>query len=510
MPLDNDTAEALTTRDAAARNKMEFIWRAFFPLLAPMLIVAGLYVTTTLSLVRTWNDFDSLGNTHGWLILAVVIWLLYDQAKLERKVVIQPTKNATLALALLSLAWFLFIRVNVLVGQMLLLPLLILAVLAAIYGVSVARRCWFPIGYLYFAIPFWGLFNPLFQWGTVFAMRILLRALGIPAYFQGNELHLPAGMLTVEGGCSGLHYFVVAMAIAFLYWHMNGVKRPGKLLALAAGLAILSNWARVLVITIAGYMTNMQHYLVRVDHYKFGWVVFAMAMGVFFFFAGRMAVTAHDESAVSSDRGAEQRFKLQWSAAVVLAMTFGPVLQWALTMRDAGAAIVRDAIAAPPDWTAVPATGSTWQPVFANADYREAVLYKRDAFTIEVFRALYTDQRQEKKLNGYDNSIIGRGYQDESQGFVAQGLPGFASLIIADASGRKWLVLHTYFVGQRKFASPMYAQAFYGLSSILAQSRVGVLALRSECMQSCDAAASLLSTFASSLSLDSAPPLATE
>jgi hypothetical protein len=70
------------TERAARSDRRWFVadgrtWQAFAFLLAPLIVVAALYWPTTLSYVRSWNDYDNLGNTHGWLILAIVIWLLY-------------------------------------------------------------------------------------------------------------------------------------------------------------------------------------------------------------------------------------------------------------------------------------------------------------------------------------------------------------------------------------------------------------------------------------------------
>jgi len=433
---------------------------------------------------------------------------LYGQSKTERSIHIRPSLWATAFLAALSVLWFLLMRANIQIGQQLLLPIVLLASYAAFYGVPVARRCLFPIAYLYFAIPIWGAINGVFQWGTVFAVRILLRIFGIPVYFQGSELHLPSGVLSVEGGCSGLHFFVVAMAIAVLYWRVNAIKRPVVLLAFAAGLAVFTNWLRVFVIAIAGYLTNMQHYLIRVDHYRFGWVLFGIAMGVFFFFAARMSAEVPSEPVVPREGNA--RSKLHWSALVLFAVVVGPLWQWTITMRDQGTAIVPDPLVSPPGWSAVPNTASTWKPIFANADYREATLYIRDSVAVEVFRAMYTDQRQEKKLAGFENSIVGAGHKVQSGAIASQSLPGFSSSIMADASGKKWLVLHSYFVGERRFVGPIYAQVFYGLSSIFERNRVGVLAVRSECVLSCEATEALLSPFIRALSIEPVSSLGTD
>jgi hypothetical protein len=119
-----------------------------------------------------------------------------------------------------------------------------------------------------------------------------------------------------------------------------------------------------------------------------------------------------------------------------------------------------------------------------------------------MFRALYTDQRQAKKLASFGNSIIGSGLHDNFETVAAQTLPGFSSLVVSDAHGKRWIILHTYFVGERRFGTALNAQVFYGVSSIFARKHVGVLAVRSECVVSCEATLALLAPFISALSIE--------
>jgi exosortase/archaeosortase family protein len=294
-----------------------------------------------------------------------------------------------------------------------------------------------------------------------------------------------------------------------LYWRLNAIKRPAVLLVLAASLAVFTNWLRVFVITVAGYMTNMQHYLVRVDHYRFGWVVFAIAMGVFFLLAARMAGGVPNELVIAPNREVA-RSKVQWSALVLLAIVIGPLWQLSLYLRDRGSELSSDVIAPPPGWSVVPNAASTWNPIFANADYRDLTKFSHDSTTVEMFRVLYTDQRQAKKLASFGNSIIGTGLQDNFETVAAQSLPGFSSLVVSDAHGKRWIILHTYFVGERRFGTALNAQVFYGVSSIFARNRVGVLAVRSECVVSCEATQAMLASFVRALSIEPALPLGTD
>jgi exosortase/archaeosortase family protein len=54
-------------------------------------------------------------------------------------------------------------------------------------------------------------------------------------------------------------------------------RRRLLLFAVAVVVGMVANWIRVYVIIVAGYVTDMQHYLVQVDHLAFGWAVFSVA-----------------------------------------------------------------------------------------------------------------------------------------------------------------------------------------------------------------------------------------
>ena len=72
---------------------------------------------------------------------------------------------------------------------------------------------------------------------------------------------------------------------------------PRLQLALMAALAVLANWVRVYTVIEAGYLTDMQSYLVRVSHYGFGWAVFAATLVVFFWLVTRFGPDAAAEPA---------------------------------------------------------------------------------------------------------------------------------------------------------------------------------------------------------------------
>src|SRR5690606_33862058 len=98
-----------------------------------------------------------------------------------------------------------------------------------------------------------------------------------------------------------------------------------KVIALADALALLSNWVRVYLIILAGYLTQMQHYLVSVDHYRFGWAVVAVVMVLFFVLARRFPVV--ESCAATSPQRAAESAALRPSAVALAfaALAVGPV-----------------------------------------------------------------------------------------------------------------------------------------------------------------------------------------
>lgn len=497
--------------NSASRSIRDTVLR-FLALSVPLLAITLLYWPTALALASMWNDTEARGNTHGWLIVLVTLWLLWQLARDLPSLRLLPFWPALPVLLVLSLAWLVLFRTSIQTAQIVLLPLMMLLAMAALYGSGIARRSVFAIGYLYFATPIWGYLTPVLQWGTIFANRFLIRAFGIPASFVENTVRVPSGVFAIEGGCAGSHFFIVAIALAALYAHLRRTVAWVRLLMLAAGLAILANWIRVFTIVVAGYLTNMQHYLVTVDHYYFGWGVFALTMVVFFVVAARfrerpvIESISRDES-VGSNFSSSQRVMLGAVLLLLVVLAAGPLSEQALARRS-GAPLHDNLLPGPPEgWEGpLPASSSAWQPVFEGADTRVLGRYTKSGRVVEWFSAEYSDQHQHKKLAGYYNSLTGvERVADESSPPVD--LPaGFAQRATVDERGRQTLIWYSYYVGERRFSSALKAQIRYGLQSLFSQPVSGVMALRTTCENECTNAARTLLEFAARNNLDASGP----
>ena len=477
-----------------------------------LLAAAMVYWPASQALATLWDDTESRTYTHGYLILAVSLWLVFDARDDLAAARAKPMPIALGPLVLLSALWVVFWKAGLQDLQLIVLPPMILTALVAALGLAVGRRLAFPILFLYFALPLWGQANGLLQSATVKAVGVLIWVTGLPAIITGNLVTVPSGTFEIADGCSGLHFLIAGAAIAALYGELFREPLPRRLrwVALMGALALASNWIRVFVIIVAGYLTQMQTFLVTVDHYWFGWAVFACAMGLFFWLATRTrrAVQGVQSHAVSEDgrvattgQRPQTPVPAQAYAAALACMCVLPILVYASELtRPADASPIRVAWpSAPERWTLVrPTPGSSWAPQFHGASVADRRAYSGPGgYNVEVFTATYRTQRQGVELVAYDNSVLGDPASHQALEAHDVRISGgdWRELLTVDEADGKAVIWSRYYIGERVFRSGFLSQLWYGVASIGTSPLSSVTALRSACEPGCEAARARLQAF---------------
>ena len=181
------------------------------------------------------------------------------------------------------------------VAHQALLPIIVWLNVRIIFGQAHRAQSLVPIGLLYSAIPVWHVFVPALQAMTISVVSALLRIVAIPAYVDGRFRHTSAAA-SFMSRMAARACTISSSPRRSRRCTANCAATAGRvrvyLFGLAIALALVSNWLRVFIIIVAGDLTDMQHYLVRVDHSTFGWVVFAVAMVVFLLLVQRWPVPA--------------------------------------------------------------------------------------------------------------------------------------------------------------------------------------------------------------------------
>jgi exosortase A len=466
--------------------------------LGALALVALLYWPTSLEIADLWQDTVRRRYTHGWLVLAITVWLIWrDRAQL-RSIALTPPTGGWCVVAIGSVGWLIGLNAGLLAMTTLAMPLLVLAAIWAAAGQAVARRVAFAVLYLYFALPVWELFNPLLQSMTAFVNVWLTRLAGIPVTVEGNVIDIPEGSFEIAGGCSGLHFFIVAMAIAALQGELDRDHWCSRwfLIGVAAALALLTNWLRVFIIIVAGHLTDMQHFLVKVDHYYFGWFVFVFALGLYLYLSSRVPRGVRGEPRSIPSGSSVPRGRTVVAAALsVAALSLGPV--WSLA--GSGEAL-EPTVRSPPVLTGWSGPGlhlSDWRPVFANPDEEFLVAYHSEsAADVALYFAAYRSQHQGKELRGHGNSILGSRYHSKEshrrEVVVEDGVVPVYEQVAEGMDRGEMLVWSLFAVDGKPDPMGLPSQLAYGIRSLLRSQTASVIALAAECRPDCESARNAL------------------
>ena len=481
------------TRQSAQQRA--FKWNAPLAIaLGALVLIAVLFWPTSIEIADLWQDTVRRRYTHGWLVLGITVWLIWrDRAQLSA-IKLSPPTFGWCVVALGSVGWLVGFNAGLLALTMLALPLLALATIWAAAGMVLARRVAFPVLYLYFAFPLWELINPLLQSLTALVNVWLTRIAGIPVTMEGNVIQIPAGSFEIAGGCSGLHFFIVALAIAALQGELDrdDWRTRWLLLGIAAVLALVTNWLRVYIIIVAGQLTDMQHFLVTVDHYYFGWFLFVFALGFYLYLSSRVPRRSRKELSSMPPGAASARGRVVVLTALSLAaLALGPVWSFA----DTGPSAQPNGPAPPSlrGWTGPGLNLSDWHPVFANSDEEFLVAYHGESgVDVALYHAVYRSQRQGKELRGHGNSVLGAHYQSKEahrrELVVAGGAIAVAEQLAAGAGQHDLLVWSLFAVDGHPDPMGFPSQLAYGIRSLRQSPTASVVAFAAECRPDCDSA----------------------
>ncbi len=482
--MDDRTTIRLAAGLAAAASIIGFGW---------------LYWPAIAALVDSW--FSSGSNSHGLLIFAVSAWLLWGALRRNR-LSLDPTVWPILLLAAISVMLLAASTAGIQIVIQASIPLVLLGVFASLFGLKGVVVTAIPIGYLYFAIPVWNLMNGLLQKLTVVATTFMLEITGIPAFIQANTVTLPNGIFEIAAGCSGLHFFIVGLALGALNAILNRNRIQSIILQTAIfGIAsAIGNWIRVFAIIVAGYLTDMQHFLVTVDHYYFGWLVFAIVMWLTFKLVPIVGGPPATDAAAVDERELARRVipgtALMLAMALAIAPWFGPLL--VRVLPDSADAQELPQILASSRTVASNTYESNWSPVFIGPDAEASHSIWDGVRHLETYAVAYFTAEQGRELIHASNRVLGSEQWrriDEIREYLLDfdGLSGNAGRAIVESSdGTQRAVLYWYQAGSKAWVSGGKFKFYKALRLFAGQQPSVGVAISAECGVSCEAAESSL------------------
>ena len=459
-----------------------------------------LYWPTWVDLANKWV-IDSESYSHGYLIALTSLVLLIQSAINASQLEGRLRCLAVAGVLVAGTMWLAAYLSNIFILQAALLPIIFLLAVASVFGVPPAWVYVFPVTYFYFAIPVWNYLTGTFQAMTIEVTAGFLGLLRIPAAIEGSFVFLPSGTFEIASGCSGLNFFIVGSALGTFYaqQYLRSRKFRFLIVGVTIALTLLMNWIRVTIIVVAGYLTEMQHYLVTVDHYKFGWFLFVLML-VPLYFIGRFFEKQECRQGNSlNERPNYDEETLAPSmlagriAISVLILSVAPLTGVVLDQRVDQ---INHASLIPPrsvgDWRWQPLPATVWQPRFLGAEQEAIGQYVLDDEHIELYINLYTRQRQGAELIGSSNSLFDDDHwREESRSTIrlemADGKIMSAKLLeVANREGRRQFYVYWYLVGDNVLVNAFKVK-FYELAQRLrGRAASSIVAVRIECRLDCE------------------------
>jgi EpsI family protein len=472
--------------------------------LALAAVSAALWPATA-SIVANWvqvRDYQ-----HGFLIAPVALAWLVAVAWRLRAEPLRPAPAGLAALGVALLAWLVALRAHSDIAMEALFPLIAWLAIHAAAGWKVAREVAAPLAYLYFAIPVWEFLLPTLQWLSVQVTEAMLSLVGIPAQVDEYLVTLPAGSFEIIEGCSGKRFFVVALAVSVIAGMIRQLRgwRLAALVAAGGALALVANWIRIFVVIAAGHASDMQHYLVAVEHQTFGNVVFAVllvAIYVAAVIAARRAPAGKEQVTGLPERapGTAGRGPPFVAAPFLLLGAAAAAVQLPAQAAEDPAAIAPLPVAAGAWQGPLPAL-ATWSPQFAGPDAERRVSYRRaDGSRVQLYLNLYRSQEPGKELVFYRNNLLApgawlRSWPQRLEELEVAGAPVLATIEARSPMGERWLLAYVYKVGSWTALRAPVAQASYGLQSLWRPVPSGIIALTVQCGENCQDARALVRLF---------------
>lgn len=257
-------------------------WRA--PLVASLFVfvaILALFHSTAGVMVQTWYHFQTY--THGFVILPISLWLIWQERSHLAAFTPQPTPGFLIFVFIGLVVWLLARLTGVLVVEQLAFIGVLISTIAAIIGRQIAWFLIFPLLFLFFAVPMGeDLVPPMMEFTADFTVGAI-RLSGIPVYREGLWFSLTSGNWSVVEACSGVRYLIASVTLGVMYAYITYHTLWKRLLFISMSVLVpvLANGVRAYLIVMIGHFSEME-YATGVDHLIYGWIFFGVVMFVLF------------------------------------------------------------------------------------------------------------------------------------------------------------------------------------------------------------------------------------
>lgn len=231
---------------------------------------------TTISLTEIWQDD---GYRHCFLVPLISIYLMWDSREELAACEFSSSYLGGMVLTGLVLVWFVAEYALVQVVEHFAAVAILIATVWTVLGTNLLRAAAFPLGFLFFAVPFGEELIPWLMDVTATWSTSLLTNMGYTLFREGYYIYLPNGVFEVAEACAGLKYLYAGVMISTVLAYISFPSNVARISFVIASSAfyIFLNVVRATVVIMVASASDMSLF-VGDDHLWFGWFLFGGAL----------------------------------------------------------------------------------------------------------------------------------------------------------------------------------------------------------------------------------------
>jgi exosortase A len=491
---------------SSQRSGAEAAWGVAIVSLAVIAVAfVALYWRATEAAVTVW--YGSATYNHGFLILPMAAYLIWDQRAALVGVAPKPFPWALALMPVIGLVWLVTYLIGLIEGQQFLLVAIMQLILLAVLGQRIYRMLCFPFLYLFFLVPTGEFLIPSLQDFTARFVVTGLRLTGIPVYSDGFRISIPNAEFYVAEACAGLRFLIATIAFGVLFAHFmfRSPYRKSFFVLLCLVTPVIANGLRAYGIILIAYLSNGA-LAAGVDHIVYGWLFFSLVTLGLTAIGWKMRDSGptpqSNLQAVAAGPHPSRILVVALSALVLLALPRG----YAAYLDYGSVRIERNELSLPAvgaPWLMEP-TASDWTPHFQGADQTLLRKFTAPSRQAQYFIAYYAQQNPDKKLVSFENRLNEEKDWEITNRSNAVISIGGESVPVAVTQfgnhGRKRLVLSTYWVSGRFESSDLMEKLLQAKAALTSNHHeAAVIALETEFNDEPRAAMATLTDFAAHL-----------
>lgn len=256
------------------------------------ILIILIYYQTFVWLYERFSDQDSY-YSHGFLVPLVVGFIIWQKRKKLKAIDFKPSALGFMLLFSGLVLQMIGIILEAYLISVFSLLMIIFGITFYLFGRKVGKELLFPLSFLFFMVPI-----PMFIINYIsFPMRqfvtravvFTLDKFGLPVIQRGFEIIFPNALLAVDTPCSGLRSLITFLALGslFAYFLNASTKKRIALFLMAFPIAIVSNYLRVILLSLISFIYGAKvategfiHNLSGITVFSAGFILLIIVRGI--------------------------------------------------------------------------------------------------------------------------------------------------------------------------------------------------------------------------------------